>query len=80
MLRMFSSPNMTQGVDSTAKLPVTHHALLRHKMYRGKHCFVENMGFYHLSLYRSHWFNDRMEEYSDDLVTRSKNDLPMEHV
>lgn len=72
MLRMFSSPRMIQGVDSTIKLPVTHPALLRHRIWRDKHCFVEDMGFYHLTIYRSAWFNDRMKEYSGDLLARRK--------
>lgn len=72
MLRMFDSPRMRHGIDSTTKLPVAHRALLRHSIYHGKHCFVERMGFYHLSLYRSQWFNERMEEYSQDLVAQEQ--------
>jgi len=73
MLRMYSSPRMRHGVDCRTKMPVIHRALLRYRVYRGNRCYVETMGFYHLTIFRSEWFNDRMKEYSEDLIQRSLN-------
>jgi len=78
MLKIWTDEHLfSEHYRHATKLPFIYHPELILPAYRGAQCFIDAIGFYHLTSFNNIWVGHRMEEYSEALVERRKaNDRP----